>query len=534
MKEIVLIASGDSRIDANTTCWPAQAEMESLIEKALNTFGYTIKRAHAFDAVKNHGLIDSQKMGIEVFKNINEHAPLIVAESLWQYSHHVLAGLTTHKGPIITIANWSGQWPGLVGLLNLNGSLTKAGVSYSTLWSEKFTDTFFLNGLKEWLDTGKIKHDCSHVKNYDLVKIPLDDEMVGKNYAHNFKKNKSIMGVFDEGCMGMYNAIIPDEILHQTGVFKERLSQSALFAEMQLVKEDESNAVLEWLLQRGMQFSFGTNEATELTKNQTLEQCKMYIAAVRLADYFGCATIGIQYQQGLKDICAASDLVEGLLNNKERPRVFDKNGNELFANNAIPHFNEVDECAGLDGLITYQLWNKLGMSGENTLHDLRWGQHYKSETIDEFVWVFLISGAAPAAHFVDGYKSASSERQPAMFFPKGGGTLKGNSKPGPIVWSRIYVEDNKLNCDLGVGNVVELPAAETQRRWDATTSQWPIMHAVIHGVSQNQMMAKHKANHIQVAYTDTVEMAHKACRIKAAALHELGISVNFCGEVSFN
>ena len=53
------------------------------------------------------------------------------------------AGLYTHRGPILTVANWSGQWPGLVGMLNLNGSLTKAGVKYSTLWSEDFTDEFF-------------------------------------------------------------------------------------------------------------------------------------------------------------------------------------------------------------------------------------------------------------------------------------------------------------------------------------------------------------------------------------------------------
>ena len=50
--------------------------------------------------------------------------------------------LTTHRGPILTVANWSGQWPGLVGMLNLNGSLTKAGVTYSTLWSEDFTDDY--------------------------------------------------------------------------------------------------------------------------------------------------------------------------------------------------------------------------------------------------------------------------------------------------------------------------------------------------------------------------------------------------------
>ena len=70
---------------------------------------------------------------------------------------------------------------------------------------------------------------------------------------------------------------------------------------------------------KGVKFETGPNEATDLTEAQILEQCKMYIAAVRIAHDFGCATIGIQYQQGLKDLTAASDLVEGLLNNVDRP-----------------------------------------------------------------------------------------------------------------------------------------------------------------------------------------------------------------------
>ena len=532
-KEITIVASGDLRIAANQTCWPAQEEMEGLLAAALAKFGYTIKRAHAYDADKKHGLIDSQKMGMEVFAGIDEDAPIIVAESLWQYSHHVLAGLTTHKGPILTVANWSGQWPGLVGLLNLNGSLTKAAVNYSTIWSENFDDEFFINGLNEWLQTGSIKHEQSHVKPFDLVKIPFEEETAGRAFAKAFRKNKAIMGVFDEGCMGMYNAIIPDHTLHATGIFKERLSQSALYAAMLDVTDSEADSVLGWLLEKGMTFNWGTNPKEELTREQTLEQCKMYIAALRMADDFGCATIGIQYQQGLKDICAASDLVEGLLNNTERPPAFAKDGHELFAGKALPHFNEVDECAGLDALITYKLWEQLGMPGENTLHDLRWGQHYKGEGIDDFVWVFLISGAAPPAHFTGGYKGASSDRQPAMFFPKGGGTLKGVSKPGPIVWSRVYVVENKLCCDLGIGEVVALPEAETQRRWNGTTPQWPIMHGVLKGVSRDQMMAKHKANHIHVVYATSEAEAHKACRIKAAAMAELGLEVNFCGDVNF-
>lgn len=532
-KEIVLVASGDLRLAANQTCWAAQVEMEEKLSAAFAVYGYTIKRAHAYDPVKKHGLIDSQKMGMEIFRNIDPHAKIIVAESLWQYSHHVLAGLTTHQGPILTVANWSGQWPGLVGLLNLNGSLTKAQVNYSSIWSENFDDAFFTNGIVEWLETGQIKHDQSHTKPFDLVKIPAADEKIGRDYAKNFRNHKAIMGVFDEGCMGMYNAIIPDDTLHATGLFKERLSQSALYAAMLEVTDTEANEVLDWLIAAGMKFNWGTDYATELTKEQTLEQCKMYIAAVRMADAYGCATIGIQYQQGLKDICAASDLVEGLLNNTHRPPVYASDGRELFAGKALPHFNEVDECAGLDALITYELWSQLGQPPENTLHDLRWGQHYSGAGVDDFVWVFLISGAAPPAHFADGYKSASSDRQPAMFFPKGGGTLKGVSKPGPIVWSRIYLEGNVLHADLGVGEVVDLPAEETARRWNGTTPEWPIMHGVIKGVSRDQMMAKHKANHIHVVYTTDETTAHKACRIKAAALAELGIVVNFCGDVRF-
>ncbi len=123
------------------------------------------------------------------------------------------------------------------------------------------------------------------------------------------------MGIFDEGCMGMYNAIIDDELLNPAGIFKERLSQSALVAKMRTVSDAEANAVYQWLVAKGVKFDLGKDEATELTLDQVLGQCKMYIAAVRIAHEFGCDAVGIQYQQGLKDMAPASDLAEGMLNN---------------------------------------------------------------------------------------------------------------------------------------------------------------------------------------------------------------------------
>jgi hypothetical protein len=530
--QVYLISSGDLRLSANQQCWREQEKMEAELGKTLKAEGWTTVRAHPYDKTKKHGFIDSQKMGIEVFRNLDPKAPLIVAESVWQYSHHVLAGLATHQGPILTVANWSGTWPGLVGMLNLNGSMTKAGIRYSSLWSEDFQDSFFIQGLRQWLADGVVSHDQSHVKDVNLVRLPLEEERLGKAAAAKLKQEKAIMGVFDEGCMGMFNAIIPDELLNPTGVFKERLSQSSLYAAMLQVSDEEAGEVLTWLRKKGFQFKWGQNEETELTEAQTLQQCKMYIAAVRIAADFGCAAIGIQYQQGLKDLAPASDLVEGLLNNIDRPPVKClKTGRVLYEGEALPHFNEVDECAGLDGLVTYRLWRELGYAPENTLHDLRWGQQYKANGINAYVWVFLISGAVPAAHLEGGYKGASSERQPPMYFRLGGGTLKGVSKPGHVVWSRVFVMDGKLHCDLGVCEAVKLPAGETERRWKETTPQWPIMHAVLDGVSRDQMMARHKSNHIQVVYAPNRKAAHRACRVKAAMLRELGLEVHFCGNV---
>jgi hypothetical protein len=538
---VYLVASGDLRLSANQKCQAAQQEMEAKVIKALEASGAKVKRAHPVDAGNGHGFIDSQKFGMQVFRDIPEDAPLVVAEAVWQYSHHLLHGLLTHKGPILTVANWSGQWPGLVGMLNLNGSMTKAGIKYSSLWSETLEDAEFLGQLTGWLATGKVKHDLSHLKPLAKVKakLPAAALAAGAKFAAAFRKHKAILGVFDEGCMGMYNAIIPDEMMHTTGVFKERMSQSTLYAKMLTVSDADARKVFQWYLDQGMKFQFGTDEATELTEAQVLLQCKMYIAAVRLADEFGCATIGIQYQQGLKDLAPASDLVEGTLNNRERPQVFSEDGRELYKGEALPHFNEVDECAGLDGLITYHLWKKLGYASENSLHDLRWGRHYQGpgqyangkEGVNDYIWVFEISGAIPPAHFIDGWKGASSERQPGMYFRLGGGTLKGISKPGWVVWSRVYVESGKLKVDLGTAEVVSLPLAETQDRWNLTTSQWPIMHAITQGVSRDQMMAQHKSNHIQVVYVPSQKDALKGLAAKAGALAELGLVVNICGAI---
>ncbi|MDO5746065.1 MAG: hypothetical protein Q4P66_00140 [Actinomycetaceae bacterium] len=522
-KTVYMVPSGDQRESANLASWPVQKEFEETLTGIFASKGW--KTIRAFDqGDAKHGFIDSQKLGMKVFQNIPQDAPLVVAIANWQYSSHVLPGLRTHQGPVLTVANFSPSWPGLVGLLGLNAGLTKMGKPYSTLWTIDGSDQWFLDKLEAWLEHGSITHDASHVKPYE----PSDSEetRLGQALAKELVHKKALLGLFDEGCMGMYNAIIDDELMNPLGIFKERMSQSELWAQMQKVDDDEAMEIHQWLLDQGMTFRIGEDEESELTMQQLMWQYKMYICLVRMTKEYGFDAVGVQYQQGLKNVCPASDLVEGLLNNASRPPVFAKDGSgEIQAGKPIPNFNEVDEGVAVDALMTNRIWTAMGMDPATTLHDVRWGEQFG----DDYVWALEISGSVPASHLPDGYKSAEGWRQGPVFFPAGGATLNGVCKKGEIVWSRIYIKDNSLHADIGLGKVIELPKEESDRRKQLTNPEWPIAHAVFYGITRDQFMARHKANHIQLVYADDKDSARRARDVKAAMFDELGITVHLCG-----
>ena len=47
-------------------------------------------------------------------------------------------------------------------------------------------------------------------------------------------------------------------------------------------------------------------------------------------------------------------------------------------------------------------------------------------------------------------------------------------------------------------------------------------------------MARHRANHVNVAYAPSAELADKALATKAAMLAELGIAVHVCGTTAIS
>ncbi|MFZ3389579.1 signal transduction protein [Buttiauxella gaviniae] len=525
--EILMVTNADLRESANLACWPVQQKYEAKLQDALSSLGYSMIRAHPIDEERGHGFISSQRQGSDLFAQIDENAPVIVLLTAWQYSHHVAPSLVHHKGPVLLLANFDGTWPGLVGMLCLAGSLTSLGKSYSRLWSENFDDDLFLNGLKTWLRYGSLQHSTRYLKDvaptHSVMATSAGD--MGRKAGEFILKNKEILGLFDTFCMGMINGVFPQQAMVNIGMPIESLSQSALLVEMAKVPDELRDECLNWYQERGMKFQFGENDREELTREQVKEQCAMMIAMARFVQRFGLSAVGVQYQQGLKDSCAASDFAEGAIGSTERFPIPDEQGKIICAGQPIPCINEVDMGTAIPQTMLWRLLTSFSLPAETTLHDIRWGSEYQGT----FYWDLEISGAVPFEHLKGGIAGATGYRQPAMYFPYGGSTISGQGKAGRFIWARAHYEGCDVIMHIGTGHAVELPTDEFERRRRATCYEWPLLNAVLDGVGRDDLMAGHQSNHLTVAYVPENELQTVLQAFVAQSLTQ-GIRVQIAGD----
>ncbi|MBW7998160.1 MAG: fucose isomerase [Candidatus Glassbacteria bacterium] len=548
--QVILVANGDRRRTANLACQAAQLECERQLREVFTREGYELVRAHPeLDPSLGHGFIETQAQGREIFARIPAEAPLVVAEAVWQYSNHVVYNLWEHRGPILVASNFDGNWPGLVGALGLESCLTRHRFTenqagHSLIWSsEKFEDDNTLNKIRQWLAEGKIDHDTSHVRKFDRSDFDGCDGALdfGAMAADAFRSRPRLLGLYDPLCMGMINAAFDERDMVGTGIQLRRLNQSDLYARMLDVPRGEAMGCVKWLVDKGFKLEIGSNPFTDITEKAVLDSGRMYTAIVRHVAEEGLDGVGIAYQLGLAKLCAASDLVEAMLNSTARPPV-QYMGTEVMAGEPIMCANEADMGCAVDQAFSREIYRGSGLEPlwwETTQHDIRWGALYCGPArfagtdfeLDAFVWAFELSGNTPAGHVAEGWAGMEGVRQPYEFFTENGICTRCLAKPGELIWSRIFLDREKFCIDIGRGAAVELPEQESRRRWQSTTEEWPLMHAMLYGVSRDQLMARHKSNHITVSYAPDAESATEIALAKAAMAESLGFRVALCGEI---
>src|SRR5450631_52392 len=149
--KIALFWPGDARAKPNELALPNVEEATVQMERALHKLGRATYRAPGF--------LSKPHEAIEKLGHIDD--PMIGVCAHWFYGPHTTDGVVGKDNPLLLASNFSGRWPGLVGLLNTGACLESLDRPFSRIWTdaaEWTADGEFMERLDEWCTSGRIAY----------------------------------------------------------------------------------------------------------------------------------------------------------------------------------------------------------------------------------------------------------------------------------------------------------------------------------------------------------------------------------------
>lgn len=473
---------GDYRSAANASALDSAERATVQLEAAFAALGRRTYRIEGFltrphEAIEKLGPVDDPLVGVCVH---------------WFYGPHTTDGVVGKDSPLLLASNFSGTWPGLVGLLNTGACLESVGRGFSRAWTSAddwADDASFMERLDEWCTSGRIAYPEDELE-YD-VDIPDQARAIADRVHRAIKTRRVLALMLGDTSMGMINGYFGPRRLNPIGFTEHKVDQAWIIDRGRSIDDQRIDDALAFVNDRGVSFHYGADDADDFDRNATREQLRDYLTVLDLVEEFRADCVGWQYQLGLLPLRPPSDFAEGLLNSACRP---ESNGG------TIATATEADQGNLVPMEMMKRLLSVKGLHEAVMFHDVRWGAEHDGR----FLWVLLNSGSCGAYAFNHDPESLSgvhSYRQPKQYFPIPGGTFAGESLPGSITWSRAYLKGGELWMDVGTGEVVTLPPGVRDAWWEGTTRQWPFMAADL-GVSKQTIMAHYLSNHVAVAYGD--------------------------------
>lgn len=482
---IAIFWPGDYRQLPNELALPNVEQATVQLEAALSKLGRPSYRVEGF-LTRPHEAIE--KLG-----GVSD--PLIGVCVHWFYGPNTVDGVVGSESPLLLASNFSGTWPGLVGLLNTGACLESVGRAFSRAWTdaEDWTaDEIFMARLEQWCQTGRIEYPTDEISLVAPLSPPA--ARLAEQVAAQIRQRRVLALMLGDTSMGMINGYFGPRRLAPIGFSEHKVDQAWIIDRGKRIEAARIDEALAFVKAKGVTFHYGGKAAEDFDENATREQLRDYLAVLDLVDEFKADCVGWQYQLGLVPLRPPSDFAEGLLNSRCRPE---------SSGQAIATATEADQ----GNLVPMELMKRLlaakKLEPAVMFHDVRWGGEHDGR----FVWVLLNSGSCSAYafnHDADTLEGVHSYRQPKGYFPIPGGTFAGESLPGAITWARAYLMGGELWMDVGRGEALELPADKRDAWWEGTTREWPFMAADL-GMSRDTLMAHYLSNHVAVAYGDVFE-----------------------------
>jgi L-fucose isomerase-like protein len=510
-KRVAVFWPGDARAKPNELALPSVEEATRQLERALERLGRKPYRVDGFlskphEAIEKLGPIDDPLVGVCVH---------------WFYGPHTTDGVVGKDNPLLLASNFSGRWPGLVGLLNTGACLESVGRAHSRVWTDAADwtgDAAFMDRLAEWCESGRIAWPEDEI----AYSAPVSAAAVrtAREVAAGIRARRVLVMMLGDTSMGMINGYFGPRLLNPHGFTEHKIDQAWIVSRGPSISDKRIDDALALVKARGVTFHYGERApgaamgADDFDERATREQLRDYLVALDLVREYKADCIGWQYQLGLIPLRPPSDFAEGLLNSTCRP---ESSGDTVVCS------TEADQGNVVPMEMLKRLCARKGLHQAVMFHDVRWGALHEGR----FLWVLLNSGSCGAYafnHEPDTLRGVHSWRQPALYFPTPGGTFAGESLPGRVTWARAYLKKGELWMDVGRGEVVRLPPATRDAWWEGTTREWPLM-VVDMGVSRDALMAHYLSNHAAVAYGDVFEEM-------VALSQELGFRVRVLGKTS--
>lgn len=456
-----------------------------LLEAALRKLGRSSYRVDGFvarphEAIEKLGPITDPMIGVCVH---------------WFYGPNTVEGTVGKDNPLLLASNFSGTWPGLVGLLNTGACLESVGRSFSRAWTtadDWTADQAFMARLAEWCETGRVSYPEDEIAY--VAPVSAAAAATAQEVAAEIRRRRVLALMLGDTSMGMINGYFGPRRLAPVGFSEHKVDQAWIIHRGQQIDDRRIDDALAFVKDKGVTFHWGEQGAEDFDENATREQLRDYLAVLDLVAEFKIDCIGWQYQLGLVPLRPPSDFAEGLLNSRCRP---ESNGEAIITS------TEADQGNLVPMELMKRLLKRKGLEPAVMFHDVRWGGEHEGR----FLWVLLNSGSCSAYafnHDATTLRGVHSYRQPAGYFPIPGGTFAGESLPGAITWARAYLKGGELWMDVGRGEVVALPPATRDAWWEGTTREWPFMAAHL-GIERDTLMAHYLSNHVAVAYGDVFE-----------------------------
>jgi len=481
-KKVMVFWPGDARARPNELALPSVEAATQKLEAALRKLGRTPERVPGFltkphEAIQKLGPIDEPMVGMFVH---------------WVYGPHTCDGVVGKDSPLLLASNFSGQWPGLVGLLNTGACLETVGRAHSRIWTsaQDFTsDSVFMDRLDEWCTTGQVRYSDAALSSH--APVSADAAALARQVAAGIRTRHPLILMLGDTSMGMINGYFGPRLLSRHGFAEHKIDQAWIIDRGRGIGDARIDDAFRFVKDKGVTFHWREGGAADFDEQATREQLRDYLAVLDMVKEYEADCLGWQYQLGLIPLRPPSDFAEGLFNSTCRP---ESNGDTVAC------ATEADQGNAVPMEMLKRLLAAKGLHQAVMFHDVRWGAEHDGR----FLWVLLNSGSCGAYamnHDPSTLAGVHSYRQPAGYFPLPGGTFAGESLPGAITWARAYIRSDTLWMDIGRGEVVKLPAEVRDAWWNGTTREWPFMAADL-GVSRDDLMAHYLSNHVAVAYGD--------------------------------